>query len=100
MSDTYHVTISANGKTVVDADTNALAIIYSSDDGVHAGNLMDCDGMTMFHMLLTIDQLKEHILRDNPMLKAIYGLKDLLIDKTIEIDMGAIRSMLERDDNE
>ena len=98
----YHITIrDGDGNVITDAETDAIALAYNSDEGINGNYLTDCNGETIFHLLLTLDELKEHMMRESPALRLLYEIKDKIVESKVEIDIGAIkRAMQERDQDE
>lgn len=98
----YHITIKDDdGRILTDGESDAIAVAYHGDDGINGHTMIDCDGRTIFHLLLTLDELRDHIMSDNPILRYIYERRDEIIESKIAVDIGTIkRAMQGRDQDE
>ena len=98
----FHIVITDDDGTILtDTETNGAAISYSSPEGIHGETFMDCDGINTLRIAICLDQLREHILEQNPFLRLMYDLKTETISETVEIDIGAIkRALNKREDDD
>lgn len=97
----FHIIVIDDDKTVVtNVDTDAIALAYHSEDGINGQTMLDCNGRTTFHLLMSLDELREHILRDNPGMRYLYDHRNEIIDSKVEIDIGAIRRAMMGDDED
>lgn len=98
----YHIVVTDDdGDEVINADTNCAAMAF--DDGVlgFRATVINDDAPTlrMLELALSVESLKEHILDSDDALHLLYELKDHFIKEHMEINMSAIRQMME-DDND
>ena len=93
----FHIEISRDGKTVESVDTNAvIACINQQDaDGIRVDSFLDCNALTVFEMLLSLDPIKERLLKSDPTIAFLYSIKDCLLDGTTTIDISAIKKQVE-----
>lgn len=99
----YHIVVTDDdGDEVINADTNCAAVSF--DDGQIGFRAMiindDAPTLRMLELALTVESLKEHILDSDDALRLLYALKDHFIKEHTEINMSAIRKMLEEYDDD
>lgn len=85
-----------DGRVLTDAGTDGIALVYSAGEtGIYAHSFMNCGEDDEFHIALSLDKLRDHILRRSPRLELMYLLRDEFIETT-EIDVGAIQAAIEK----
>jgi len=92
----YHVEIKKDGKTVEAFDTNAILAAFKPEGGLpgnHALTYLDCDAMTAFDLIMTMDDIRERLFADEPAMKFLYDTKELFIGGSMSIDVSALRNM-------
>lgn len=99
----YHIVVTyGDGDVIINANTNCAAIAL--DDGEIGFRAMvindDAPTLRMLELALTVESLKEHILDSDDALYVLYKLKDHFITGHTEINMSAIRRMLEEDNED
>ena len=86
-----------DGRVLTDAKADCAALVYGEENGIgiYAHTFMNCDNEMAFHIALSLDKIRDHILDRNFVLQLMYALKDEIIEGTTEIDVGAINRALE-----
>lgn len=100
----YHVKITdETGRTVSESDGSVAILAHYEDDGTGVRGITLCDGAdnhAVFQTVLALDHLRDKVLSNDAGLKTLYALKDVLVDSSMEIDLSAIRQMVEDTDDE
>ena len=93
-----HITITKDGKTEYDEDTNGFIGVTLSDGGNHAFTLLDsCKNEDALTLLWTLDTARDNLLRDHPDIGLFYRLKDLIIDSETLVDLTKIKEAADDD---
>ena len=86
----FHITITEDGKPVADEDTNAIAVAFNTEIGVHTMSLFDCSTDSALDTVLATNKLLSRILDNNPDLKLLFSMKDELVESEVCIDIDAL----------
>lgn len=89
----YHVEITQDGKTLQNSDFDGMIVVFTKEGecGIHAESFFNCTGRSVFELLVSLDRMKERILKNDSMLKMLYINKDFIIGDTTVIDVTALR---------
>ena len=89
----YHVEITQDGKTLQNSDFDGMIVVFTKEGecGIHAESIFNCTERSVFELLVSLDQMKERILKNDSMLKMLYINKDFIIGDTTVIDVTALR---------
>jgi len=95
----YHITLTKDGKNILDMDSECVTALAKSEHGFMATNGGVCDFETAFGLILSLDKLLNMMLDDHPALKLAYALKDELAESTT-IDLSNLIRALDTNENE
>lgn len=97
----YHIKITDDsGRTVTEGVANAVGMVFRGDgaDGVRCVSLADgADTAALFEILLSLDELKGHIMDGKPGLQLMYLLRNELVEESVSVDMTKLREALADD---
>ena len=83
-----------DGDVLADARTEAIAIVYESSQGCIASTMMETDSMTAFDILLTLDMVKESILRTDKHLRKMYKRRKRIVRDVTQVDLSLLKTLL------
>ena len=83
-----------DGDVLADARTEAIAIVYESSQGCIASTMMETDSMTAFDMVLSLDMLRDSILKRDKQLKKMYKKRKKIVKDVTQVDLTALKTLL------
>lgn len=97
----FHIVVTDDdGTTLTDVESDGIALAYSAVEGIHGETFMDCNGLKTLHLVITLDKLRERILSQDPFLRLMYDLQVETVSETVEIDIGAIKRALNKQEDD
>ena len=82
------------GAVMTDAKTEAIAIVYQSAQGCIVSSMMETDSMTAFDMVLSLDMLRDSILKRDKHLKKMYKKRKKIVKDVTQVDLTALKTLL------
>lgn len=97
----FHIVITDDdGTTLNDVETDGIALAYCAPEGIHGETLIGCDGLKLLRLAITLDKLRERIVSKDPFLRLMYDLQVETVSETVEIDIGAIKRALNKQEDD
>jgi hypothetical protein len=83
-----------DGVVLTNAETEAIAVVYQSSSGCIASTMMETTSDTAFDIVLSLDMLKNSILKDDKRLKKMYKRRKFLVRNVTRVDLGLLHALL------
>ena len=97
----FHIVITDDdGTTLTDVESDGIALAYCAPEGIHGENFINCNGINALRIAITLDKMREKLLEQDPFLRRMYDLQVETVSETVEIDIGAIKRALKKQEDD